>query len=303
MKFVDNLWIILCFIYKHPMNSNNKFRAIGKFILWQIGMRLINKKVIVPWIDDSQFITARGETGLTGNLYCGFMEFEDMGFILHALRPEHKFIDVGANVGAYTILASSVVGAETIAFEPIPETVVRLESQVKLNNIDDKVRIEKMGLGDKKGLLNFTNDLNTMNKVVHSGINKDQITSVEVITLDEYITDNNPIFLKIDVEGYEYKVIQGSKNVLSSNKVIALIVELNNSGDEFGFSNEETHNLIMSMDFVPIAYDPILRKLTKLTSYNRNSGNTIYVKNLLKIELLCIGAEKRIVHTAFKNYI
>lgn len=45
-------------------------------------------------------------TGATGNWYCGLQEYEDMSFVLHALRPGDLFVDVGANIGSYSILAA-----------------------------------------------------------------------------------------------------------------------------------------------------------------------------------------------------
>jgi FkbM family methyltransferase len=42
-----------------------------------------------------------------------------MAFVLHLLRPDHKFVDVGANVGSYTVLAAGAVGAEVICIEPV----------------------------------------------------------------------------------------------------------------------------------------------------------------------------------------
>ncbi len=58
-------------------------------------------------------------TGATGNIYAGLHEFDDMAFFLHLLRPEDMFADVGSNIGSYTILASGVVGAKSVAFEPV----------------------------------------------------------------------------------------------------------------------------------------------------------------------------------------
>jgi hypothetical protein len=57
----------------------------------------------------------------TGNIYTGLHEFEDMSFLLHFLRPADLFIDIGANVGAYTIFASGIVAATSISIEPISQ--------------------------------------------------------------------------------------------------------------------------------------------------------------------------------------
>ncbi len=56
-----------------------------------------------------------------------------MSFVLHFLRNTDLFIDVGANLGAYSILASSVSGARTIAFEPVPHTFQLLKNNIALN--------------------------------------------------------------------------------------------------------------------------------------------------------------------------
>ena len=49
--------------------------------------------------------------GATGNLFCGLHEIEDMGFVLHFLRSDDIFLDVGVNVGTYTVLAAGVAGS------------------------------------------------------------------------------------------------------------------------------------------------------------------------------------------------
>jgi Met-10+ like-protein len=124
---------------------------LSKVARWQIGSRLLGKRVIVPWVDQSKFIVRVRETGLTGNLYAGFMVYQDMLFLLHALRPNEIFVDVGANIGAYTILASKVVGSRIVSFEPLPDTAEKLREQVQLNGIGDLVSIRNTGVSDKKG--------------------------------------------------------------------------------------------------------------------------------------------------------
>jgi hypothetical protein len=112
----------LKFITHHPLNRERKLKSIVRFAKWQVGSRLVPGAVVHDWINGSKFLVKNGETGLTGNIYTGLHEFPDMGFLLHVLRGEDLFVDVGANVGSYTILACSVVGARGFAFEPVPST-------------------------------------------------------------------------------------------------------------------------------------------------------------------------------------
>ncbi len=72
---------------------------------------------------------------------------------------------------------------------------------------------------------------------------------VKVSTLDKELDKKNQYFLKIDVEGFEYNVIEGASAVLSNNNVSAIIIELNGSGEELGHSNEDIHKNYLALDF------------------------------------------------------
>jgi FkbM family methyltransferase len=302
LSYLKNLWARLKFIYTHPLNKNRRVVAIINYLRWQIGLRFIRKKVIVSWVDDSQFIAGQRDSGLTGNLYWGFTEYIDMVFLLHSLRPSHKFIDVGANVGAYTILASKVIKAHSVAFEPLAETAERLRDQVYINRIEDYVDIENMGVGSENGILSFTNNNDSTNKV-SIGCNKQNTVQVPVVTLDSRVSCVDPLFLKIDVEGYEFNVIEGAKNILSSDNLIAIIIELNGSGEAFGHTDEEIHEKLTYYDLIPISYEPITRTISRLDSYNTSGRNTIYVKDVEMVSKLCKEAPLRTVHTANRTMI
>jgi len=263
------------FIYNHPLNKPNKFEALGRFFNWQFFLKHIRQETIIPWISDSKLILRKGEAAVTGNYYTGLMEYEEMSFLLDTLRPEDIFVDVGANSGTYTVLASKVVGAKTIAFEPILKTFKRLKKNITLNSIENKVTLRYMGVGEKKGYLNFTNDSDTTNKVSFDKnlINKQK---VKVIKLDDELKSKN-YFLKIDVEGFEMKVIKGAKNLLASNKVKAIIIELNESSKNFGSNNQSIHKFLISYKFIPISYHPSIKKIIKIKTYNKNNRNNIYI--------------------------
>jgi FkbM family methyltransferase len=290
------------YLFTHPLTRTQRIKTLLKFIRWQIGVRLIKEKVIIPWVDDAQLIIGVGESGSTGNLYAGLADYEDMLFILHALHPTDIFIDIGANCGVYTILASKVVKAKSIAFEPVLESFQRLINQIQINRITGLVSPINKGVGDKKTKLFFTNNLDAMNKV--STISKASNTmEVEVIALDDELDKDKNYFIKIDVEGFEYNVISGANKILSSTNVMALIIELNGSSNYFGYSNEVIHDKIISLNFTPVSYDPIKRSLTVLDSYNKNLKNTIYVKNINLINSRCVSATKRLIRTANDFYI
>src|SRR6266567_1067236 len=112
---------IIRFVASHPLTQTSKVRALFRVLHWQIWSRF-KKQIVFPWIGGTKLVVERGMTGATGNIYVGLHEFIDMIFLLHFLRPGDLFLDIGANVGSYTILASGVCKARTAAFEPDPDT-------------------------------------------------------------------------------------------------------------------------------------------------------------------------------------
>ena len=106
---------ILKYIAYHPLNRKNKLKAVIRFIRWQISCLFNSYPIIYNFGEKTKLIISKGMHGATGNLYCGLDEFEDMAFVLHFLREDDQFIDVGANIGSYTLLASNEVGSETIS--------------------------------------------------------------------------------------------------------------------------------------------------------------------------------------------
>ena len=289
------------YIYHHPMNNGNRFKAVIKFLKWQIAIRLQPCRIIFDWVDGSKFILQKGEKGLSGNLYCGLMEHEDMAFLLHYLESDNDFYDIGANVGAYTILASSVIGCKTYSFEPIPSTYERLIDQINLNRIDHLVCAKNSGIGEKIGELEFTTNLNCMNKV-NLDPNNENITKVSVSTLDTEFKPKKKSLIKIDVEGYEKYVLQGGKSFFLNDNVQALIVELNNNGIEYGIEDIEIDTIIRSFNFIPVKYNPFHRKIERIESFNVH-GNTIYLKNLEDAEYRVKKSKKFTIHTANKTSI
>ena len=203
-------------IVTHPLNRKNKALAVLNFLRWQMVSRLVRKGegVINNWVDGSKLIAYTGETGATGNIYLGLHEFPDMGFLLHTLRDKDFFIDIGANIGSYTVLASSAIGAKTVCFEPVPSTYKRLMDNIKINNIENKVESLNLALGNSTGEMYFSSDQNCMNHIIaHNENNSNKIT-VNVSTLDKELK-RDPFLIKIDVEGYELPVLEGgTKNII-----------------------------------------------------------------------------------------
>lgn len=277
------------FILSHPLNKDHKLKAFLRFINWQIKSRLNPKQVVHTFTEKSKLFIERGMTGATGNLYCGLHEFNDMGFLLHFLRTDDLFVDVGANVGSYTILASAHSGANSISFEPLPATFQKLMNNIQLNHLSGKVKAHNMALGRQAGELLFTNSLDTMNHVVKDA--QEGVISVQVNTLDDILNNGPvPLLIKIDVEGFETEVIKGATKTLHEPGLKAIIIELNGSGARYGYDEQEIHQSLLNVGFSPYTYDPFSRKLTSVDLFG--SLNTIYIRDFDFVQDRLKNAEK-----------
>lgn len=294
------VWYIY-FIFNHPLNKHRQWQSIINYFRWHIGSRILGLPVAIKWIDDCAFFSSQGEYGLIGNFHYGLYELEEMGFLLHALKAEFQFVDIGANVGSYTLIASKIIGAKTICFEPVPSTVDRLSLNLRLNGIEDLVTIRRKALGDRIGSIKFTQNNDTMNQVVMGVEDQLQGLTVEMGVIDHEISFNGPLIFKIDIEGYEYPTLVGGRQVLSGNNVIAVIIEMNGSGNSYGYTNEMIDEELRSLGFFGIRYDPFLKKLSILTTYNKENQNTIYIKDFEKVKSYCEESKTHLIHTVSKE--
>lgn len=288
--------MIFKFILNHPLCHDRKFSCITRFVYWQLRTIIIKDEFVVNWVNQTKIGLKKGETGLTGNFYCGFMEYEDMLFLLHYLRSDDLFIDIGANIGAYTLLASGVIGSRSFAFEPIHKTTLQLNHQIRLNALEHLVTVVKKGVGSEKGKVFFTNNTNTTNHVVLDE-NQNNVSEVEVTTLDLEFELDCPTVIKIDVEGYESFVIQGGERFFANRYLKAIIIELNGLGTNFGREDSQIDLILRECGFKSVQYEPLKRRLIETNQYDRLE-NTIYVRDIEETKDRVEKANKVIVRTA-----
>lgn len=283
------LFSVLKFICNHELNKKNKLKALIRFFKWQLNCKFNPYPVIFPFTARAKLIIGKGMTGATGNLYCGLHDFEDMSFLLHFLRREDLFIDIGANIGSYTVLAAAHIGATTLSFEPVPSTFSHLLNNIALNRIGNKVQAFNIALSAEKGSVSFTSSLDTVN---HVALNAEQ-DQIEVNTerLDDVLTEQmSPLLIKIDVEGFEAEVLKGATNTLKNSNLRAIIIELNGSGARYGYEDQHIHQSLIDLGFDAYVYKPFERILTGVRKLG--TLNTIYIRDFDFVEGRLKSAEE-----------
>jgi FkbM family methyltransferase len=129
-------------------------------------------------------------------------------------------VDVGANVGWYTLLACKLGAKKVFAFEPNPRMVELLKMSVAVNGYKDRVSITQAACLAYAGAAVFTVDPREVGGG-HIGGAGAATSTVDTVRLDEVIPDRVDI-IKIDVEGYEPEVIAGAAKLLESRPRIFL---------------------------------------------------------------------------------
>lgn len=163
------------------------------------------------------------------HVYLGAFERHETRFVRGWLRPGDVFVDVGANVGYFTALAARCVGpaGRVLAFEPSPYAFERLLALVRDNALD-WVHAEPLALSDVPGELDLPLPLagNHTPSFLASG----RTVRVRSARLDERLAAAGVEvvdLLKLDVEGWEPRVLDGATTMLPTGRVRAILVELN----------------------------------------------------------------------------
>jgi FkbM family methyltransferase len=150
-------------------------------------------------------------------------------------RQASVIFDVGANVGLYSILAGLNNSLAAVhAFEPTPELQSRLQANISLNGLQNIV-VNTLAVGKQRGIaqLNYCygSDRSNegMNYISDAKPNASEVLPVRTISLDEYCQERQIEridLLKVDVEGGEYDVLFGAKDLLDHKAIHYVFIEL-----------------------------------------------------------------------------
>lgn len=182
--------------------------------------------------------------------------------VLKYLDDERDVIDVGANIGFYTILfAKRLKRGKVLAIEPTLNALERLYKNVQRNNVMDKVVVFEGAVSDYIGkdqikTLEGKEEYSTLGHWKHPSIKNENPTTleIEVSTIDNLISRYSlePGFMKIDVEGLEHLVLRGSKTTIKTKRPIILSELSDPLLKENGSSSLEVINFIKSFNYIVV---------------------------------------------------
>lgn len=277
MSLIRKVYYALRAVTQHPLSRGQPWWAVRKFCQAQLAARLVPGDICVPFPNDLRLLIPPRMKGTSHFISPGLCEFDDMVFVMHFLRPADLFADVGANIGAFTVLAAGVAGAQTVSFEPGQSAYRYLEHNVRLNDFVGKSRLLNVAVGRQSGRLRMTQGLGTENHVSMVA-GESSADEVEVTTLDAAFTRRAPSLIKIDVEGFETEAMAGAQMILSDLMLEAMIIERSGNSTRYGFDETLLHASIRSRGFIPCAYSGLERRLFEIAP--DATGNIIYLRDL-----------------------
>jgi FkbM family methyltransferase len=186
------------------------------------------------------------------SIYLGVFEPEETRLMKGHLRAGMVFVDVGANVGFYSLLAASV-GCRVYAFEPSPYASARLKETIRQNQIENITVIES-ALSEEAGLKNLyvgkTGRNHTPTMVKNEGGTP---ITVSVQQLDTYARKHGISrihLMKVDVEGFELNVLRGAHELLEQGRISAILCELNDPWLKMnGSSSRQLYEMLLDFGF------------------------------------------------------
>lgn len=145
--------------------------------------------------------------------------------LMNEVRSGDTIADVGAFYGLYAIALAKRVGpsGRVVAFEPSPANHAVLVEHLRLNGVQDTIKVVQAAVGTKNGRVSFQGDNSSESHVVVSADGAGQsepkgANTVEMVALDSVFAGQQLDILKIDVEGFEEQVMQGARELLSDPK-------------------------------------------------------------------------------------
>ncbi len=205
---------------------------------WRLRRRLLRTGNIITFDGFKMKLDERSYMDLAlfrQYLKYGEYEKETTKYLRNSLNPGETFVDVGANSGYYSLLASSIVGeyGMVLAFEPYKDAFRRLIKNIQINEANN-VKAFNMALSsfDGTGTLNISGSSDGLNSLKTIPLTKDNI-KIEVKKFDSVFTfKRNVDVIKIDAEGSELDIIMGASDSITKNKDLRIIFEINRKSQE-----------------------------------------------------------------------
>lgn len=269
-------------IVDHPNNRKAPLRAIARFIGWQFWKRFVRRPVIVRVGTNRRFLAVPDSPFSSLVIYTRLPEWDEMNFALRYLRADDRFLDLGANVGFYTVLGSSVITrGEIITVEPNPRNIAVLQQQLELNALET-TRIVQSAIGDIDGTIHFDDATREMGSIIVGDSGQTKTRDLPCVRLDTLLSrmlepDERIDLAKMDVEGCEMLILRGATETLQKRRIRTWLFEVSDPAlKDHGSSAAELLGTFAAAGYSLFRWDESTRTLHPVADYvTLSSANLI----------------------------
>jgi FkbM family methyltransferase len=245
-------------VWRHPANRNRRARGVAGLLAWQFVKHVLKRPVVISF-HNRRLRCYPDSTSTSAALYfSGYADYWEMKFLQAYLRPGDNFLDIGANTGVYSILASAYIGREghIDAFEPIERTAARIEEQAALNDLRH-LHVHRLAVCDEDGELDF--GFSTSDATMHvrrGGEQADGSARVKSVRLDSFEPYRAYAAGKMDIEGAEPMALSGARARLQQANPPVWLLELAGYSTCYGISSDEVVGQLADAGYDCAVFDP-----------------------------------------------
>lgn len=193
-------------------------------------LHIIGKRFVIAPVNDYCMELDLNTPGLSRTLFVyGTRELLDTHLVQKEIGGDMNVLDVGANIGYYAIMeASQLTSGRVYAFEPDPRNIELLQKNIKLNNLENKITVFPYAASNvsEEGKRFHLGERTNVSSFVERG-DEAGTAEVECVKLDDLPYIDTIDFIRMDIEGYECKVLEGARNFLThTKKPVKILLEV-----------------------------------------------------------------------------
>ena len=168
----------------------------------------------------------------------GYYEPELTKLCSEHIQPEEDVLDIGANIGFHSVFFARIVTTgRVLAIEPTSHAHSRLVRNLEFNDVRNKVEVHHGAVSDLAGtesikVIQGREEFSTLGKMAHQAVQGEkwveELTSCDTVDALVLRYDIKPKFIKLDVEGFEHRVLQGATDTLKQYRPV-ILAELSNA--------------------------------------------------------------------------
>ena len=271
-------------LFLSPYNKQHRLFALRRFIYWKIIRAGKLKNVRFNLWHDRTILLNHDSFQSMWIMYNYIVDWEEFHLIKYTVKPGDVVFDIGANMGFYTIWLSKFIDDGSIhSFEPDNANFNRLNENARINDLFERVHLNKMAVSDYDGEANFTQGLDGENHIAVKV--EPKAVKIPSVKLDSYVGEKKISkirYCKIDVEGFEFAVLKGARQLLLSKRIDVLQLEINDKIENAGVSIDTLTKFLEEVQYTLCSYD-VQEFLLKPVIYSKERENYFAVSDIKKI--------------------